>query len=493
MLEKPPDPQLLPEAQAAVSVEHGIDDRTSVGALARMMLVDDQRLTFLEGSVRRSVGAALVEVGAARESTGGMAAHAQLLGKVGPVNVSAEALLANDFHLRGGRKESVREVRATLDLPVKLGRAVLPAHADLHYSDHRDGSSELDAAARLAANFNRFNLATDLTYRKQYLRLGSAPRDELNLGLIGTGRFRNVRLRAGVDFDVAPHARFSTAEVSAYWSASDDVDWEGALTYDRLSHQARARISHIRRLNSMAIAVTGEAATDGSVAFGVNLNFSLDPRRGLNLSRRPLAQAGAVHATVYRDLNGDGVRDPSEPLEKGALVTTGSTLADRLTDAKGGVTVGGLSPYVPIAVGLDETSLADPMLVPEKALQVVVPRPGVPADIQIGLISGGDIEGAVVKSGGLGFEGLALELIESSGNVAATATTDFDGFFLFERVAYGAYTVRIAQLSAAAAKVVSELGVQIELNANKSIARLGPISVRPLPVLASTTPPIASP
>jgi hypothetical protein len=235
----------------------------------------------------------------------------------------------------------------------------------------------------------------------------------------------------------------------------------------------------------MAIAVTGEAATDGSVAFGVNLNFSLDPLHGLSLSRRPLAQAGAVRATVYRDLNGDGVRDASEPLEKGALVTTGSTLADRLTDTKGSVTVGGLSPYVPIAVGLDQTSLADPMLVPEKLLQVVVPRPGVPADVQIGLVGGGDIEGAVAKGGGLGFEGLELELVDSSGKVAATAVSDFDGFFLFERVAYGSYTVRVAQSSAIAAKVVADLGVHFQINADKAIARLGAIPVRPLPVIAS--------
>ena len=493
-LEKPPDGQVLPKAQATVSVEHGIDDRTSVGALARMMLVDDQRLTFVEGTVRRSVGAALVEVGAARESNGGMAAHAQILGKVGPVNVSAEALLANDFHLRGGKQESVRELRATFDLPVKIGHAMLPAHADVHYTDRRDGSSQLDAAMRHSATFNRFNLATDLTYRKQYLANGPAPPDELTAGLIGTGRFRDVRLRAGVDFDVAPVSRFRDAEVSAYWSASENVDWEGALTYDRLSHQARARVSHIRRLDSMAIALTGEAATDGSVAFGVNLNFSLDPRRGLSLSRRPLAQAGAVRATVYRDLNGDGVRDASEPLEKGALVTTGSTLADRLTDARGSVMVGGLSPYVPVAVGLDQTSLADPMLVPEKLLQVVVPRPGVPADVQIGLVGGGDIEGAVVKSGGLGFEGLELELVDSSGKVAATAVSDFDGFFLFERVAYGAYTVRVAQSSALAAKVVADLGIHLEISADKAIARLGSIPVRPLPVIASATgPPAGTP
>ena len=68
----------------------------------------------------------------------------------------------------------------------------------------------------------------------------------------------------------------------------------------------------------MAIALTGEAASDGSVAFGVNLNFSLDPRHGLTLSRRPLAQAGAVHAVVYRDLNDNGVHDPNEPLRERA-------------------------------------------------------------------------------------------------------------------------------------------------------------------------------
>ena len=76
------------------------------------MLIDDQRVTFVEGTVRRSVGKALIEVGAARESNGGTAARAQLLGKFGPVNVNAEAIIANDFHLQGGKLESVRDYRS---------------------------------------------------------------------------------------------------------------------------------------------------------------------------------------------------------------------------------------------------------------------------------------------------------------------------------------------------------------------------------------------
>jgi len=225
----------------------------------------------------------------------------------------------------------------------------------------------------------------------------------------------------------------------------------------------------------MAVALTGEAATDGSVAVGINLNFSLDPAHRFSLSRMPIAQAGEVHAIIYRDLNDNGVQDKGEPFEKNAVVTTGTQQAEKPTDSRGSVIVGGLTPYQPIAVGVDVTSLDDPMLVPKKALQVVVPRPGVPAEVRIGLVGGGDVEGALVKSGGLGFEGVDLELVDANGKTIAKTRTDYDGFFLFERVLYGSYTIRIAQDSAAAAKISTELGVHFVVTPDKSVIRLGTI------------------
>ncbi len=492
-LHKPPGQADEPKAQATVSLEHGIDDRTSVGMLARAMLINDEHVTFVEGSVRRSVGPAIVEVAAARESSGGMAARAQLLGKFGSINVSAEALLAKDFHLQGGKAQDLREARLALDTPIRIGRTVLPAHADVHLTDRLDGSKQLEAAARLSANLNRFNLSAEARYRKQFADSGPAPPSELNLGFIGSGRIGDVRLRGSTSFDVSPHARFRAAELSAYWSASDTADWEGVLAYDSSGHRGRVRITHVRRFDTMGIALTGEAATDGSVAVGINLNFSLDPTRGLQLSRRPLAQAGVVRATVYRDLNDNGVHDAAEPFEKGALITTGTKQSDRPTDARGSVTIGGLAPFTAIAVGVDASSLDDPMLVPKTALQAVVPRPGVPAEIEIGLVGGGDIEGAVVKSGGIGFEGLDLELVDAAGKVVATARSDFDGFFLFERVSYGTYSVRVSKESAVAAKILPELNLRAAVTAEKSIVRLGAVHVTALPAVAASGAPTTTP
>ena len=476
MLNKPPDESssTLPRAQATVALEHGIDTRTSVAALARAMLIGDERVTFVEGTVRRSVGPVMIEAGAARESTGGTAARAQLLGRVGPVNVNASAVIANDFHLNAGKLENLRDYSVSLDAPVKIGRTVLPAHADVHLTE-RNGTRQLDAAMRLSANLDRFNLATSLRYRKPFLPSGQSAPSETTVDFIGSGHIGDVRLRGTTSFYVSPQARLQAAELEAYWSASENVDWEGDLVYEATAHRARAKVSYVRRLSSLAVALTGEAASDGSLAFGINLNFSLDPRHGIAVTRRALARAGEVRATVYRDFNDNGERDPSEPAEKGAIVTTGAQQAEQATDTNGNVVVGGLVPFQPIAVGIDLTSLADPMLVPKKALQVVVPRPGVPAEVEIGLVGGGDVEGALVKSGGIGFEGVDLELVDGAGKVVAKTRTDYDGFFLFERVAYGSYTVRVAKDSAAAANISADLGLHFIVSPEKSVVRLGTV------------------
>ena len=105
--------------------------------------------------------------------------------------------------------------------------------------------------------------------------------------------------------------------------------------------------------------------------------------------------------------------------------------------------------------------------------------------VEIGLVGGGDIEGAIVKSGGIGFEGLELELVGADGKKVATAQTDFDGFFLFERVPYGEYRIRLSSDSAAAVGLARELNVTVSVSAAKSIVRLGSIHVEPPPKIAS--------
>lgn len=465
-----------PDFQATVQVEHGIGKRTSVGALATMLLAGNERLTFIEGSVRQSIGPALVEAAVARDSKGGMAGRLQAIGQIGAAHFSVEALLADDFVVDGKREKIYRDARASVDLPLKLGRQQFSTHGGVRFIDRGDGLKSLNAAGRLSTNFNGFNLATQVDWIRQMGR--STERDRLEVGLIGSGRIREVRLRGQATWEMSPESRFRTAELSAYWSASEKADWEGAVAYDADLKRGRARLSHIRRFSSVAAAASLEGGTDGSFAAGINLNFSLDASRGgMKFTSQRLAATGSVEARVYRDNNDNGVRDHGEPWEKGALITTGNRVSEDSTDKNGAVRVGGLQPYRAIAVGIDTESLSDPSLAPKKALQVIVPRPGVAAEIEIGLVGAGDIEGVLVKDDGSGFEGLDIEMVDATGKVVATTRSDYDGYFLFERVAYGRYGFRLKAESADAAGVDRAIAKTAEISSDKTVARLGPIRI----------------
>lgn len=477
-----------PNLQAAVQIEHGLDKRTSVGALAAVLLADGEKLTFFEGSVRRSIGPALVEAAVARDNHGGMAARAQAIAQFGKISVNVDALLADDFVIAGKREAHYRDVRVGVAAPFRLGRQQVMAQGDMRLIDRGADDKSLNATGRLSTNINGFNLSTLVNWQKRLGHNVPPQKDQLDLTLIGTGRIKTVRLRGEAMWEISPYNRFRRAELSAYWSASDKADWEGAVGYDAVSKRGLGRLSYIRRFNSVAAAASIEGGTDGSFAAGLNFNFSLDSgANGLRFTSQKLASTGSVEARIYRDLNDNGLHDSDEPFEEGAMITTGLSANEQMSDKQGVVRVGGLQPYQPVAIGIDTSSLADPSLTPRKALQLVVPRPGVATKLDIPLVGAGDIEAVLVRQDGRGIEGLDVELVNERGEVVATARSDYDGFILFERVGYGHYSMRVAPASADAAGVERAIAVTVSLSPDKSVARLGTIRISKLQHIADAS------
>jgi hypothetical protein len=85
----------------------------------------------------------------------------------------------------------------------------------------------------------------------------------------------------------------------------------------------------------------------------------------------------------------------------------------------------------------------------------------------------------LVRSGGNGIEGVDLELVDAAGHVIGRTRSDFDGFFLFESVPYGQYGVRIARLSAEAARLNAALPGHIKVNGETSSFHLGTLAADP--------------
>ena len=192
---------IQPKAQAAVSIEHGLDARTSVGVLARAMLVDDQRLTFVEGTVRRSIGRrdGRSQRRARIERRDGRACPAA--GQVRAASTSTSKRLSRMIFICAAATPKVRaRAGSALDAPLKIGKATVPLHGEAHFIDRADGSRTLDAAARLSANIDRFNLGTELALPEGISRGRDRAAGEIDVGLIGSGHIGDVRVRGADRF-----------------------------------------------------------------------------------------------------------------------------------------------------------------------------------------------------------------------------------------------------------------------------------------------------
>jgi hypothetical protein len=97
------------------------------------------------------------------------------------------------------------------------------------------------------------------------------------------------------------------------------------------------------------------------------------------------------------------------------------------------------------------------------------------AELLIPLAGGGAIEGTLLKDGGSPFEGLDLELVDKSGKVVGLARSDYDGFFMFDRVPPGTYALRLTDASRDAAQAITaSLRPSLELQPEQAVLRLGP-------------------
>ncbi|MBB5684067.1 MSCRAMM family protein [Sphingobium boeckii] len=470
--------------RGSFGLERGIDTRTSIAAYVHSLMIEGDRHSYAEALVRRAIGPAITEISASFETNGASALRAQMLGQIGNSYLSAESIFA-----RGGFRSERIEALVTsqhvvsLDHSIKLGRAFMPVHIDARYKTRADGNNSFESSARVSSNFRGFSLTGQVDYFDDRRRVGPDPASRLEAALLTNARIGRVRLRGETRFRMAPETQFRSATAVAEWAAGPRADWRTELGYDGELDRARIGFGYSKRFKRFALSASAEAASDGSVAAGLNLAFSLgrDPRgTGVRISTTKLASQGQVIAQVYRDRNGDGIRQADEPVEKHVQIAAGRVPVDALTDAGGQVIVDGLTPFQPVLIGVDASSLPDPLVQPAGPGVVVTPRPGIAIAVDLPLRSAGEVEGTLVRAGGGLLEGVDIELIDVEGRVAAVTRSEFDGYFLFEGVPYGRYTLRIGKIAADAAKLSPLLAKIAQVGDRQPSVNLGAVPVDPM-------------
>jgi hypothetical protein len=467
--------------RGGVGVERGLNATTSVAASLFSLQIDGNRHDYLEGSVRRAVGPALAELSAASNLGGGMAFRGQLLGQLGNSYITAESVWARGGFVSDQIEGNVESRhRVSVDHSFKIGSKAVPVHIDAQYDTRADGRDSLDLTGRLSLNLSRLSLTGELNWEKGFSDIGPDPPDRLGARLLANGRIGKVRLRGEALYRLAPEKRFDRVNFTGEWRAGERSDWRAELGYDAGLNRGRAGIGIVRRFDHFSLTASAEAASDGSVAAGLNLVFSLgpDPRSGkFRISNNKLANSGQAMAIVFYDKNRDGIRQPGERLAEHVELTAGQSVALTPTDANGRAVIDNLQPFRPVLIGIDSSSLPSPYIQPALPGIVITPRPGVATTVELPLVSAGEVEGTLIRSGGGTLAGVGLELVDGAGRVVRETETEFDGFFLFDGVPYGQYSLRIGTLSAQAIGVSPILAARAVVDDDHQVARLGSVAV----------------
>ena len=305
----------------------------------------------------------------------------------------------------------------------------------------------------------------------------------LSAALLASGAIGRVRVRAGARVVFGPETRLDRLDASAEWAAGERGRWRVGLGYSPAGGRGLVTAGYSRQFDRFALGGRVEAATDGSVAAGIDVQFSLASRRGgaaCGCRRAGWRPTGRAEVRVFRDTNGDGVRQDDEPVERDVQLVAGTAAVPALTDARGVAVVEGLAANVPVLLGVDAASLPDPLILPVGPGKVVTPRPGVAAIVDLPLSGAGVVEGTLESAAGGTLGGVDLELVDDTGTPVATTRSEFDGYFAFERAPYGRATLRVGELAAAALRVATETGLSVSLSNANPVARLGTVVPTPL-------------
>ncbi len=464
--------------RGGIGIERGLDKRTSVALGLQSLVVNTRRRNYLEGSVYRTLGSMQLELAAAHELGAGAVVQTSALGRLGNFNLGANAIwVQGDFASEFVNEGLDHQYGFNFDTSLRLGKFVLPIQGSIDRSVLRDGSKVTKGLIQTAVGLRGIAVTAQLQHERTDDAGPRGGRESTRLRLLANTRQFGLRLRGSANFNLSGNTKgLETVRISADKSIDERRDLTAEIEYEAMRRDTSLGLGYTQRFDRFALRTNASLSTSGAVGANLALSFSFGPdpvNGGIRFSEKKLARSGQAAVTVFRDEDGDGRRGPGEDVLKDVYVEAGLRTTDAITDETGRAIVDGLRPYIPILVGVDESSLGDPYLAPATKGIVVIPRPGVATVIELPISPSGEVEGVLQSPSGADLPGVVLELLDMRGALVAATMSEFDGFFLFERVPYGRYRLRVAADSARALSVSSKIENPVELGRGKDIARMG--------------------
>ena len=410
----------------------------------RINLNEDSSREYVTAGAIGSVGTTLAQLEAYKQLDGGSAVDVRTVSDFFGFKINTEVSAYNDFISPKSQDGPNRKTLET-DFSVKKIFRTLVGALGLEF---RYNLIQRDAVADTSNYFTRQSFGLN------GLRLTNSTRTALFDGehqttagrITGTTRYNRWNFRNSLGYNIHPELEPVSIRSELRYGRSRDYSYNLFANYDFNDDEKRLGFQISRDFDTYLGSAETDWSSDGGFGFMLRASTSIGPYdqdEGYIARSKSFSNVGPIASTVFRDKNYDGIYNgDDEPVEAVKIDISRKSSRER-TDEDGYLMDFVSASGKVVDVKVKKTTIQDPYLISAAPGYSVYPRPGAVHKLDFPLIETGAIDGTMsVGASGEPMRGVTLELLNEEGDVIQTTKTAADGYYTFERIPPGDYTIR---------------------------------------------------
>ncbi len=383
-------------------------------------------------------------------------------------SVSAEYRFSDNFDsdLVSNRNDSV-----TLGIEGHVplwGDAKLPYQNRFSYSD--DGTTkQFFANSRLSIYNPWFSVFNTFQYAKVSSDVKETESQKGSLSMQKS--FGRLFFRYSNSYSLNEGFELLNHRAEMNWSITNNVRTRMSYSYNLLDKISSSRIQLGWHNDLFQIFGTASYSDTAGSTIGLNTRFSLAGQNSsygnIYSTSRGLANSGSIAVRVFDDVNMNAKYDDGEQVIQGVKVSAKQVYRHAFTDNQGIAMITGVSSFKTSDIELDSNTFPDPYLAPLVDGVSITFRAGLVDTLDFPLTIGSEIEGLVSFKNNKSLftrQGIVVELKNYRGQVIKETKTESDGYYIFEGVIPGKYTVQVNQNVAKNYEVLDNLSLDVEVS-----------------------------
>lgn len=437
------------KGRLASKFNYGLTEQLSANAGLASIDVGQNIQNYLQAGLTGTVSSFYGAFNGILDSEGGSGLALQGQTTLGPFNLRASHELFSDFLIPD---QPTSNLQARTSFGVSGGLSQLGFFRPVSYSLSRiqntfDDRQSGRTSARLSTRLHNISLTNTTNWNDS--AVGSlAPVDGQ---FQASSRLGKGRLAAAMQYELGKEDPTTKYRLSANYPFGQHISAGADLVHSVGKFEGTTAALNMS-YDTGKVILTPQLSynSEGNYGAFLSLSFSLgrDPiSKEMQVQSERRGGKGMATAFVYHDANNNRIFDEGDtPLpEVKVMAVQAATRA--VTDEQGLALLSNLQAFDPTDVVLDPRTLEDPFWQPASPGVAMIPRSGTVQTLEFPIVSTGEIDGTLYYQTSDGsktpLSRVRLELRDEAGEIIQTTASEFDGFYLFEQVFPGAYTLHV--------------------------------------------------